>query len=260
MDDLEREEGRKSIAQFRKSIYGGDEVEFADIFQFDIDEDDHKKILQVMRDSLQRLPDSFRSNILDKFIEEHPELNWKIETFEENDEDQDNIEDILKTFRFDSLIPSRWVEVHETFDSKLRPFSSAFMIRESEKFWAIIQATEEAHFEPIRTYAVEKLSNDINNSLYTIYKLNQCKDEDFRLDDYEHFHIFSWTQDRFLARRHMKGIAWVDIFTKSLTEECLDAFKLRYDILELVRLLKPLLASFYSASAAFINESKEVIE
>ncbi|XP_018796463.1 PREDICTED: uncharacterized protein LOC108973566 [Bactrocera latifrons] len=260
MDEIERVEGRKSIAQFRKSIYGGDEVEFADIFQFDIDEDDHKKILQVMRDSLQRLPDSFRSNILDRFIEEHPELNWKIETTGEKDEDQDNLEDILKTFRFDSLIPSRWVEVHETFDRKLRPFASAFMIRDSEKFWAIIQATKVAHFEPVRTYAVEKLGNDINNSLYMIFKMNLCKDEDFKLGDLEHFHVFSWTDDRFFARRHMKGIAWVDIFIKSLTEECLDAFKLRYDITELVRLLKPLLSSFYSANPEFIKESKEVIE
>lgn len=258
MNDLE--EGRKSIAHFRKSIYGGDEIEFTDIFQFDIDEDDHKEILNVMRNSLQRLPDSFRNNIVDKFIEQHPELNWKIEGIEEKDQDQDKEEDILTTFSFDSLIPSRWIEVHETFHKKLRPFSSAFITRDSEKFWAIIQATKVAHFESIRTYSIEKLSNDINNSLYMIYKLNQCKNEDFKLEDYKHFHIFSWTDDRFLARRQIKGIAWVDIFMKSLTENCLDAFKLRYDIMELVRLLKPLLSSFYSANADFVTETKDMIK
>ncbi|XP_054082980.1 uncharacterized protein Utrn_0 isoform X2 [Zeugodacus cucurbitae] len=253
------EEGRKSVAQFRKSIYGGDEVDFTDIFQFDIDEEDHKKILSVMRDSLQRLPDSFRSNILDRFIEEHPELNWKFEGVVEQEQDHDNA-DILSTYSYDSLIPARWMEVRETFHKKLRPFSSAYVIRDSEKFWAIIQATKVAHFESIRAYAIEKLSNDMNNSLYMLYKLNQCNDEDFKLDDYRHFHVFSWTEDRFLARRQMKGIAWVDIFRRSLPANCLNDFKLRYDIMELVRILKPLLSSFNTTNAEFVTETKDIIE
>lgn len=255
------EDGRKSIAHFRRSIYGGDEIDFTDIFQFDMDEDDHKQMLTVMRDSMMRLPGTFRSEMLDKFADDHPDLRWN------PDEDEVPL-DKASVYSFESLIPSRWILIHEEFDKQLRSFSSTFSIRDPDKFWSIVQHKQQPHYETARALAIEKLSNDVNTSLYMIYKLNHCKNKDFKLEDYEHFQVFSWTDDRFLARRQMKGVAWVDIFKKSLTEICLDAFKLRYDIMELVRLLKPYFLSFCTknnelvvqtiAMIKWVNETLEV--
>uniref|UniRef100_A0A034W9E8 Uncharacterized protein n=1 Tax=Bactrocera dorsalis TaxID=27457 RepID=A0A034W9E8_BACDO len=252
------EDGRKSIAHFRRSVYGGDEVDFTDIFQYDMDEDDHKQMLSVMRDSMMRLPGTFRSGILDKFVDEHPSLRWTV--------DEDEV-DTAAGYTFESLIPSRWILIHDEFDKQLRSFSSTFSIRDPDRFWGIVQRTQQPHFEMARTLAIEKLANDVNTSLYMIYKLNDCKNKNFNLEDYDHFQVFSWTDDRFLARRQMKGVAWVDIFKKSLTENCLDAFKLRYDIMELVRLLKPYLISFCAKNRelavqtlAMINNANNLLE
>ncbi|XP_069962377.1 uncharacterized protein [Bactrocera oleae] len=254
------EGGRKSIAHFRRSIYGGDEIDFTDIFQFDMDEDDHKQMLTVMRDSMMRLPGTFRSEMLDKFADDHPDLRWN------PDEDEVPL-DKASVYSFESLIPSRWILIHEEFDKQLRSFSSTFSIRDPDKFWSIVQHKQQPHYETARALAIEKLSNDVNTSLYMIYKLNHCKNKDFKLEDYEHFQVFSWTDDRFLARRQMKGVAWVDIFKKSLTEICLDAFKLRYDIMELVRLLKPYFLSFCTKNnelvvqtIAMINNANNLLE
>ncbi|XP_018796464.1 PREDICTED: uncharacterized protein LOC108973567 [Bactrocera latifrons] len=252
------EDGRRSIAHFRRSVYGGDEVDFADIFQYDMDEDDHKQMLTVMRDSMMRLPGTFRSGILDKFVDDHPSLRWTV--------DEDEV-DTGSGYTFESLIPSRWILIHDEFDRQLRSFSSTFSIRDPDKFWSIVQHKQQPHYEMARTLAIEKLANDVNTSLYMIYKLNDCKNKNFKLEDYEHFQVFSWTDDRFLARRQMKGVAWVDIFKKSLTENCLDAFKLRYDIMELVRLLKPYFISFCTKNSelavqtlAMINNANSLLE
>ncbi|XP_050320561.1 uncharacterized protein LOC126753277 [Bactrocera neohumeralis] len=252
------ENGRRSIAHFRRSVYGGDEVDFIDIFQYDMDEDDHKQMLSVMRDSMMRLPGTFRSGILDKFVDDHPSLRWTI--------DEDEVE-TASGYTFESLIPSRWILIHDEFDRQLRSFSSTFSIRDPDKFWSIVQHKQQPHYEMARTLAIEKLANDVNTSLYMIYKLNNCKNKNFNLEDYDHFQVFSWTDDRFLARRQMKGVAWVDIFKKSLTENCLDAFKLRYDIMELVRLLKPYFISFCTKNSelvvqtlAMINNANNLLE
>uniref|UniRef100_W8C748 Uncharacterized protein n=1 Tax=Ceratitis capitata TaxID=7213 RepID=W8C748_CERCA len=252
--DLELEQGRKSIAQFRKSIYGGDEVEFADIFHYDMDEQDHTKILTVMRDSLHHLPDSFRADMFEKLIEDHPELRWDTE------EPEIRKEDVPELLAYESLLPHRWQSIHDEFDKQLRSFSSTFSIRDPDKFWTLMQLQRHPEFELSRMYAIQKLANDVNNSLYMIYKVNQCKNKDFKLEDYDHFQVFSWTVDRFLARRHLKGIAWVDIFKKSLTEKCLDSFKFRYDIMELVRLLKPYFLSFCTKNSVLVAETLEMIK
>ncbi|CAD6999483.1 unnamed protein product [Ceratitis capitata] len=218
--DLELEQGRKSIAQFRKSIYGGDEVEFADIFHYDMDEQDHTKILTVMRDSLHHLPDSFRADMFEKLIEDHPELRWDTE------EPEIRKEDVPELLAYESLLPHRWQSIHDEFDKQLRSFSSTFSIRDPDKFWTLMQLQRHPEFELSRMYAIQKLANDVNNSLYMIYK----------------------------------GIAWVDIFKKSLTEKCLDSFKFRYDIMELVRLLKPYFLSFCTKNSVLVAETLEMIK
>ncbi|XP_011187462.1 uncharacterized protein LOC105215321 [Zeugodacus cucurbitae] len=255
------EESRRSIARFRESIYGGDEVDFTDIFQFDMDEDDHRQIIAVMRDSLQRLPGTFRGEILDKFVENHPSLRWNV-----NDEEPVPL-DTISGYSFDSLIPARWISMRQEFDKQLQSFSSTFSIRDPDRFWGIVQDKQRPHYDIARELAIQKLANDVNTSLYMMYKLNQCKDKDFKLEDYQHFQVFSWTDDRFLARRQMKGIAWVDIFQKSITDKCLDSFKLRYDIMELVRLLKPYFLSFCTrnnelvlSTIAMINNAGNLLE
>lgn len=256
------EQGRKSIAQFRKSIYGGDEVEFADIFQYDMDDEDHEKILSVMRRSLNRLPPNLKDSLVEKFVETYPEIDWTKHKDAESDEEIEAVKEMddFSMYSYGNFLPARWNEIHDSFTKNIRNFSSTFTLRDAERFWYEVQQRKETNYITSRMNAIEKLANDVNNSLYMIYKTNLCRGEDFKLDDYEHFHVFGWTDDRFFARRQMRGIAWVDIFTKSLTVECLEAFKLRYDIMELVRLLKPLLLSFCTVNDDYIKESKGIIE
>ncbi|CAD6999484.1 uncharacterized protein LOC101460846 [Ceratitis capitata] len=256
------EQGRKSIAQFRKSIYGGDEVEFADIFQYDMDDEDHEKILSVMRRSLNRLPPNLKDSLVEKFVETYPEIDWTKHKDAESDEEIEAVKEMddFSMYSYGNFLPARWNEIHDSFTKNIRNFSSTFTLRDAERFWYEVQQRKETNYITSRMNAIEKLANDVNNSLYMIYKTNLCRGEDFKLDDYEHFHVFGWTDDRFFARRQMRGIAWVDIFTKSLTVECLEAFKLRYDIMELVRLLKPLLLSFCTVNDDYIKESKGIID
>ncbi|XP_067622117.1 uncharacterized protein [Eurosta solidaginis] len=249
---------RQSMANLRHSIYNDGEVDVVDLLQYDMDEEDRKQIMSVVEGSLNRIPNAFRNSVINKFLSENPETTVDVLPVEQEIEDKE-IEEI-SDFALESVKRSRWTLFHKEFQRQQQEtFGRTFTIIDPEAFWISVKEKTGSHNDTVRLYSIQKLGNDINNALYTIYKLNTCKMKELKISSYEHFNIFSWTEDKFLARRQMKGIAWVDIFRKSLTEECLDAFKLRSDIMELARLIKLILMSFYPDNDYLASETLTTI-
>ncbi|XP_054744977.1 uncharacterized protein LOC129249285 [Anastrepha obliqua] len=245
---------KDSIAQFYKSVYGVEEVNFVDVFEHDVSEEDQKGMLSVVSDSLSHIPSTFKGKLISQFLKEHPELKQR---FEEDEDESKEIE-IETSSALEMLHFLPLTEFDEEFEEESQSLTESFTICDADRLLEMVQKKRHPYFELARIYAIQKLGNDINSSVHAHHKLNKCK-TDIKIADYEHFHIFSWLQDRFVARRQMKGIAWVDIFQKSLTEPCMEAFKLQVDVIELVRLLKPILLSFYAEDKKFVANARRTI-
>ncbi|XP_036329638.1 uncharacterized protein LOC118741774 [Rhagoletis pomonella] len=220
----------------------------------DMDEADHREIMSVMGGSLSRLPGSLNDDVLSTFLTKYPELKEHIEAKEEKTK--------RESFEFDVLKTTRWTELHQEFVRESQSLVSIPSICEPDKLWELVRHKQRPNYELVRALAIQKLGNDIKNCLYIRYELTKSSmnDQSIKTTNLEHFHLFSWTEDRFLARRQLKGIAWLDIFEASLSEKYLEAFKLQVDILELARLIKPVLLSFYSENKEYVANAVRMID
>ncbi|XP_023306513.2 uncharacterized protein LOC111688258 [Lucilia cuprina] len=90
-------------------------------------------------------------------------------------------------------------------------------------------------YEYVKAIAIEHLEKSLNDQLQLLISVDKC---DYNNMDKLSKNIFSWSKHDFLERRALENCVWIDVFKKHTNRDCLEKFKIKTDLREILNLLK----------------------
>ncbi|XP_037805932.1 uncharacterized protein LOC119600009 [Lucilia sericata] len=89
-------------------------------------------------------------------------------------------------------------------------------------------------YEYVKAIAIEHLEKSLNDQLQLLISVDKC---DYNDMDKLSKNIFSWSKKDFLERRALENCVWIDVFKKHTNRDCLEKFKIKTDLREMLNLL-----------------------
>uniref|UniRef100_A0A1A9WL42 Uncharacterized protein n=1 Tax=Glossina brevipalpis TaxID=37001 RepID=A0A1A9WL42_9MUSC len=100
-------------------------------------------------------------------------------------------------------------------------------------------------FGYLKFFAVERVEIIFRQQLNILNKTNKCNTDEKEPDEELTHGIFSWSLDKFLHRRTLRNFIFIEVL-KKFSEKCLDTYKFRYDLKELLGLVNLVFDGLYS--------------
>uniref|UniRef100_A0A1A9UTF0 Uncharacterized protein n=1 Tax=Glossina austeni TaxID=7395 RepID=A0A1A9UTF0_GLOAU len=111
--------------------------------------------------------------------------------------------------------------------------------------WFFKLLNQRLRFGYLKFFAVERVEIIFRQQLNILKKTNKCNLNEKEPDEELTHGIFSWSLDKFVERRTLRNFVFIEVL-KKFSENCLDNYKFRCDLQELLNLVKLVFDGLYS--------------
>uniref|UniRef100_A0A1A9ZFI9 Uncharacterized protein n=1 Tax=Glossina pallidipes TaxID=7398 RepID=A0A1A9ZFI9_GLOPL len=130
----------------------------------------------------------------------------------------------------------------DVFRQELREGSHLYRLK-IEWFFKLLN--QRLRFGYLKFFAVERVEIIFRQQLSILNKTNKCNLNEKEPDEELTHGIFSWSLDKFVERRTLRNFIFIEVL-KKFSENCLDNYKFRCDLKELLELVKLVFDGLYS--------------